>query len=386
MSTWHIITSEFPPQVGGVSDYVKVVSDRLAGRGDAVHVWAPAGLPPRAPTEGVTVHREFGTFGAADMRRVGRALDRFPRPRRLFVQWVPHGYARDSVNLTFCLWVLWRSRIGRDRVDLMVHEAYLPFRKGAMRQNAAAVAHRVMAAILVRAATKIWYSIPAWEAHWRPYYMGRSVSSSWLPLPSNVPLRPDPELVRSVRGRFATAGGLLIGHFGTFGRDVRQMVLDGLTGLPASFRTVDALLIGPGGESVRDEIVAARPDLAGRVHATGVIPAEDVSPYIAACDVMIQPYPDGVTSRRTTFMACIGLGRPTVTTLGRLSETLWADAEAALLVAPWDTNALLEAVTRLLENPAERARLGQRAESLYEERFEPRHIVDLLRQEDPSRD
>ena len=379
MSLWHIITSEFPPQVGGVSDYVKVVSDRLAAHGDAVHVWAPAGALPRVPTDGVTVHREFGRFSAADMRRVSAALDEFPRPRRLFVQWVPHGYAPDSVNLTFCLWLLWRARVRGDRVDLMVHEAYLPFKKGATRQNAAAVAHRLMAAILIRAAAKIWYSIPAWEAHWRPYYLGRAVPSSWLPLPSNVPVRPDPELVTSVRNRFATAGGHLIGHFGTFGHEIRQMVLDILIRMPSSPPTLDALLIGPGGESVRDEVIAARPDLLGRVHATGVIPATEVSPYIAACDVMIQPYSDGVTSRRTTFMACIALGRPTVTTLGRLSEALWADSAAALLVSPSDMDAFVNAATRLLGDPGERASLGRRAEALYQDRFEPRHIVDMLR-------
>ena len=189
MTTWHIITCEYPPQIGGVSDYVPIVARGLAAAGDDIHVWAPQATGPSQDYTGVRVHRKFGTFSARDLIRVGGALNAFPSPRRLFVQWVPHGYSRDSVNLTFCFWLLWRARMRNDDVELMVHEAYLPFKRGALRQNAAAVAHRVMAAILLRAASRVWYAIPAWEKQWRPYLLGKKVPSRWLPLPSTVPSR-----------------------------------------------------------------------------------------------------------------------------------------------------------------------------------------------------
>jgi len=40
--TWAIITGEYPPQAGGVSDYTRIVAEALVAAGDEVHVWTPA--------------------------------------------------------------------------------------------------------------------------------------------------------------------------------------------------------------------------------------------------------------------------------------------------------------------------------------------------------
>src|SRR4051794_40074034 len=89
---WHLITSEYPPHPGGVSDYSLLVARELAVAGDAVEVWCPPADGPTPPAPGVTVHRELGHIGPRDLRKVGRLLDAYPQPRRLLVQWVPHGY------------------------------------------------------------------------------------------------------------------------------------------------------------------------------------------------------------------------------------------------------------------------------------------------------
>ena len=43
LTTWHIITGEYPPNPGGVADYTQLVALGLAAHGDSVHVWAPRG-------------------------------------------------------------------------------------------------------------------------------------------------------------------------------------------------------------------------------------------------------------------------------------------------------------------------------------------------------
>src|SRR5688572_9440944 len=40
-SNWHIISCEYPPQVGGVADFTRVIARGLAARGESVDVWAP---------------------------------------------------------------------------------------------------------------------------------------------------------------------------------------------------------------------------------------------------------------------------------------------------------------------------------------------------------
>src|SRR5258706_12719836 len=81
--SWHVITSEYPPQSGGVSDYTYGVAARLAAQGDEVHVWCPAYSGTQPEAEGVIVHQELGGITHADLRRGGQELERFPVPRRI---------------------------------------------------------------------------------------------------------------------------------------------------------------------------------------------------------------------------------------------------------------------------------------------------------------
>jgi glycosyltransferase involved in cell wall biosynthesis len=376
---WHIVTCEYPPQLGGVSDYTRLVAAGLAGAGDRVHVWAPKIDGARPAHSGVQIHDEPGSYSRADLRRMDAALDRYAAPRRILVQWVPHGYGYWSMNVGFCLWLLRRARRHGDVIDIMVHEAFLPFRLDRVKENLAAAVHRLMTVILLRAATRVWYSIPNWEALWRPYALGRPIPFAWLPLPCTVPLDVHGDVTAEVRSRFAPEGQPLLGHFGTFGADIRNVLVRVLAALPRTLPNYSILLIGPRGEEAAREVVERRPDLVGRVHATGALAAEDVSPYIDACDTLVQPYTDGVSSRRTSFMAGLALGKPTVTTLGFASEPFWKDSGAAAFAAPDDIAALSAAAEHLLTDSAARRRIGASARDLYRARFDIGHIIRTLR-------
>src|SRR5206468_6720533 len=102
----HLITPEYLPKRGGVGDYTRAVARGLSDAGENVHVWCTSESRGE-PGDRFPVHPEFGRFSARDLRRAGAALDRFPGPRRLLVQWVPHGFGYRAMNLGFCFW-LWR--------------------------------------------------------------------------------------------------------------------------------------------------------------------------------------------------------------------------------------------------------------------------------------
>lgn len=379
MPEWHLITCEYPPQPGGVSDYTYHVASGLAAAGDAVDVWCPSsdGEPPSAP--GVVVHRELGHIVPADLRRVGKMLNQFAAPRRLLVQWVPHGYGYQSMNLAFCLWLWRRAAFNHDHVDIMVHEPYLAFGEGTWRQSAAAAVHRVMTGILLNAARRVWVSIPAWEKSWSPYALGRRVPFAWLPVPSNIPVVNDPAGVRGVRDRYAPAGNLIVGHFGTYGRLVKELLMSLLPVFLRSDTNHVLLLLGRGGEALRDELVRGDLALAQRIRATGSLDPVDLSKHLSACDVMIQPYPDGVCSRRGSVMASIAHGLPTVTNAGRFTEPVWETSKAVALAPAGDTAALLYLTREMLRDPAARSRLSAAAKALYQEYFSVLNTVAALR-------
>jgi glycosyltransferase involved in cell wall biosynthesis len=376
MTPWHIITSEYPPDVGGVSDYTRQVAEGLARMGDEVHVWCPrAGDSGRHP--GLHLHPELGSIRRRDLRHLDDRLASFEAPRRLLVQWVPHGFGYHSMNVRFCLWLAQRAWSG-DHVELMVHEPYLEFRRGPLRHAVMACVHRLMTIVLLGAARKVWISIPAWERLLRPYALGRNVPMQWLPVPGCVG-NESVASAAAIRLKYVADGRQLIGHFGSYGPAVTALLFTHLPPIMDGAFTPSLLLLGSGSEQCRDGLVRRYPSWETRVHAAGYVAASDLGAHIAACDLFVQPYPDGITSRRTSAMACLSSGRPVVTTTGHLSEPLWAETGAVAIADVTDSTAFASAVVNLLAHAEARAALGARGQQVYAERFSVTKVIDALR-------
>src|SRR5207247_8001315 len=140
---------------------------------------------------------------------------RFPAPRRLLVQWVPHGYGYRGMNLSLCLWVWRRAALGGDQVDVMVHEPYLPFRAYAARYALVAVVQRIMIAVLLNSAQRVWMSIPAWERFLMTYALSHRLQFTWLPIPSVLPSSTQSN-PNEIRERYDIGSGPIVGHFGNY--------------------------------------------------------------------------------------------------------------------------------------------------------------------------
>jgi len=376
--TWHIITGEYPPAIGGVSSYTEVVAEGLAAAGDAVHVWCPAETETGGGgANGITVHRALGRLSSSDLRRAGREIDSFPAPRHVLVQWVPHAFGYRSMNVGFCLW-LWRRARRGDRVDIMVHEPYFAFGEGGVRWTAAALVHRLMTAILARAACRVWLSIPAWEERWRPYFFGRDVPMAWLPVPSTLP--PPESAGATVLGRqHAGNGGPVVGYLGSYGSYARETLGVVLPHVLKDAPTATAILLGRNSVDFSQQLIDANPTLRSRIVTTGPSGPSRLASLVQACDLMIQPYPDGISSRRTSAMAALALGVPIVSTSGHLTETIWAEHAAVVLAPVGNHGALAAAVLQLLSDDRERRCLGDRGLRLYAQRFAPGHTITALR-------
>jgi glycosyltransferase involved in cell wall biosynthesis len=377
MTLRHLITSEYPPQPGGVSDYSAQVARALSLAGEEVHVWCPAAAgDPVATVESLFVHRELGGISPADLRSLGEKLDRFPAPRRILVQWVPHGYGYRSMNLPFCWWLRNRARHG-DRVEIMVHEAFLGFGES-LRQDFAALVHRLMTIILLRAATRVWVSIPECERRWKPYTLGRAIPFQWLPVPNNIPMVNDPQGARAVRARFAPNDETLLGHLGTYGGPVASVLEPILLQLCADSLPKVILLMGINSEEFRERLVRKNPSVAAQLLATGPLAPADLSRHISACDLLIQPYPDGASSRRGSLMAGIAHGQPVVTTAGPGTEPVWSEYAAVGLAPAGDAESFVNLVHALSQDPVERGRVSQAAAKLYRDKFDISYTIAAL--------
>lgn len=379
--TIHIITSEFPPTLGGVSDHVARLSAELGRLGHRVHVWCPGQEGDDQTIAGVVVHRRMGDHSLADLKRLDLCMSAHAAPRRLLLQWVPHGFGWRSMNVPLCLWLLKRSVIDRDVVEIMVHEPFLEF-AGNVRQYLAASVHRMMTILLLRAADRVWLSTPRWQKHWGKYGFPRRIDYTWLPISSSIePTELDVHGVHDLRARFQITRPLIGSFTGLAASrsDARVRELEPVFARLASGRMgVDILFIGQNSRKLCHEVALAHPTVASRLHATGAMTASELSIALHACDLLLQCYPDGVTSRRATAVTALAHGVPILATSGVNTESFWSESDSVALVPVGDTDGMSTAAERLLAEPVERARLGAAARLLYAQMFSLNRSIALI--------
>ncbi len=374
---WHMITGEYPPQPGGVSDYSRVVARGLAAAGDDVNVYAPAFAEIDSCDDGVTIRRLLGGFGPRGLVQLARLIGRDPG-RRLLVQYVPHAFGFKAMNLALCLWLYAYARRNRG-VTVMFHEVQLGV------ESRVPIRHRlldkvtgVMARLVARSAQQIFVSTPAWEALLRNY-ISREQPVVWLPVPSAIPPIDDRARVALARRTTELGDGTVLGHFGTYPAAISATLRTIIPRVLACDSSAKVRLIGANGDVFRQMLVSDSPALAARIVATGTLPADEISLAISSCDLMMQPYPDGVSSRRSSIMAALDHARPIVTTLGSLTEPLWNESQAVVLVQAGDTTGFASAIRELSHDPIRRCRYATAAKALYAERFDVRHTIEALR-------
>jgi hypothetical protein len=348
-----------------------MVAAGLVERGSSVHVWCP--IAEESVDGALHIHRLPDDFGAGTRRVLEEAFT--ATPGRIVLEYVPNALGARGANVLFCLWLL-RMRQRSMDVRVMFHEPYFYFSWGSPSRNALAAVQRLMAAVLIRASRVAYLSTPAWVGYLRPWGSSTMIES---PIPATVDTTSSVASIERWRAVFAVGDpdAMIVGHFGTFGD---HMTRELMAVAPAVLRTAARsrfVFVGRGGEAFAAALTARDPALATRVYATGTLSRTDVAAALRACDVMLQPYPDGVTTRRTSVMAALANEVAIVTTDGTLTEAEWRDG-AVRLAPACDALALANATVALLRDPRARAALARGGRRLYDARFALKHTLDAL--------
>jgi glycosyltransferase involved in cell wall biosynthesis len=372
-SSWLIVTPEYPPTPGGVSDYTRTLARELARSGDAVGIWAPA--PPGGTFEadpGVNCHALPDRFGIKSRRALSRAADELGHDGIVLAQYVPHGFGARGMNLSFAAF------LGgvRKRLWLMVHEALYPFEIGQpLKHRALAAVTRAMLAAATRGAERVFVSTPAWEPFLTRY--GRQERPvEWLPIPATIPGPPTPEAIAAVRRELGIdSAAILVGHFGTYGRLIAEPLAETLRCLHTRHPAWRFLMLGRNARTfVRnfEELGAT-----GAIMARDDLASSAVADHLGALDVALFPFPDGISTRRTSAMAALAVGSAIVTTRGASTEAVWARTGAVVLAPPLPAE-LSCSTSELVADPERQADLRRRSLALYEERFDVARVVEQL--------
>ena len=269
---WHILTGEYPPRPGGVSDYSAPGGRARPGRG-------------RGPRLGA--RRRERRADARRRRRRRASPDRGvvasrPAPdwaRRSTLSRLPAGcwsstpprWGRKGLNLGFCRWLVEQGR--RDDVRLMFHEVCYPWRlRDKPTRWLLAAGQRWMARTLLKAGSTVYTSIPNGNRYSAPRVCGTSGRSSGSP--SRAPSPRPRTSGRSPRsgGGWRRRGRRSSGASGPTARRSGAMLAEVLPRLLGGRDGRVGVLIGRGSETFAARLRAAHPVLAGRLIATGGLP------------------------------------------------------------------------------------------------------------------
>jgi hypothetical protein len=298
-----------------------------------------------------------------------------PKPYRLLVQYVPHAFGCKGMNVPFCWWLSRRP----EPVWVMFHEVVFPLSKRQpVTHNFLGMVTRLMAFLVARKEERIFVSIPAWEAL-LPKSANVRRRVTWLPVPSNLATAVSAEAVAAIRKQVAPRNELILGHFGTYGCHVASLLVRILPTMLLNGVRRRALLLGQGSDVFAAGLMKENPALRGRIDATGPLDHDQMAAHLAACDCLLQPYPDGVSSRRGSLMAGLALGLPIVTNAGALTDPVWSENEAVALAASQSPADFIDAVEKLLAEPGRLIELRHRAACAYQRNFALPRTIETLR-------
>ena len=354
-----IVFPVLPPALDGIGDHTARLAEALAPHADVRVITARAQIEVD-PIPGVDVEPAFGMERRRDLRDLVDAVAD-NEPDWLLLQFNQFSYGRWGLNpyLPRAVREI-RRRCPRLRIAWFAHEDFVP--PTSARFMVMRTWQRAQFRALGRAADLVLFTIAPWAERYRPWFPGATVAH--LPVGSNVPdAGVKYETARANLG--IPESTVAVGIFGTLGVPKPIAYLNAAAKAIVRGRDAVVLYVGPHGAILR----AALPDLA--LIDAGALPGHQVSAHLAAMDLHLAPFIDGVSTRRGSFMAGLQHGLPTVTTLGVHSDAVLRRSAGSAFAASLngDADAFAARAVALATDLGERRRMGAAARRLYDDEF-----------------
>ncbi len=371
-----IICPDYPPRSGGVADYTALLAAELVRHTPVQLITSTGTQTPPAP---ITVqHVPDWQDEAALFAR----LDALPPETALLWEYVPHMYGRGGVAPVVPNLIRRLRTPGHCAQVVLAHEIAAPW---SWLPNRAyyAWAHRRQWQEIVGWADAIVTSTEAWRDEWQGKFPQHQTKFSYAASPSTIPVASVPsitELRRSWRHQRGWEEDMLV--LGWFGTASAAKQLDWVFAAQKCAQTIGRpvalILIG------KTEDIA-RAQNSTLVQSTGYVDAATVSHILQSIDLLLLPFIDGVSERRTSFMAGLAHGTPIATTSGHNTGQTLRQANVCTLSTAHDPEAFLKQVMELMAAPDARRAMGGRGRAHYQMHYDwpvvVGHLLQQLRRE-----
>lgn len=353
-----LLCGQYPPVIDGIGDYSWYLSDALASRGHDVTVFTSHG-PKLKPPEGVAIVPCFDPNRPATIKMLPVVLKNEPAFDWLIVQYNPFSFGPRGLNpwLIPALVSVKRST----QLAVMFHETCVPF--WPWKFTAMRLWQYPQLFVQSFVAQRVFVSTERWTGELRR--CNPKVICHHLPVGSNLPFC-------SLTKKEARAllnlprDSLLLGMFGSAHESkMPDWVGSAACAVYKRFPQTSVLYIGQDGQRVR-EACTGTPYL-----DMGPMPALEAAAAIRAMDLLLAPFMDGISTRRTSAISALQHGVPICSTISKWSDQIfWEWQSPGLgLSDPSNVEGFIRSVLSVAEEAIENAELGHNLRELYDARF-----------------
>jgi glycosyltransferase involved in cell wall biosynthesis len=368
-----LVTGEYPPMQGGVGAFTRELAKALALAGCEIHIITDRRARPAEKRQNWRLLQEPIDLGFAQLHaRVGQwrwpvlttVTDIVVRQELdvLNIQYQAAAYHMRSPAINFLPWRL----KGITKTVVTFHDLRVPYlfpKAGRIRRAAVDFMARQAHGVVVTNA-----------ADYESMSAVRSGQVRQIPIGSNIStVEVEAAAVAELRSKLnISPDHFLLGYFGFLNESKgADLLIQALAHQPENTHLL--FIGGRTGSSDRDNNqdfydhllqASARLNLLERVHFTGFVSDREVAGYLAAADLMVMPYRDGVSLRRGTLMAVLAHGRPLLTTRPVTPIPELVHGRHAYLVPAGQVEPLSNAICELMADRQGRIDMGREARSL----------------------
>lgn len=340
--------------LGGLADHTLLLAQRLAAS-RRVHVLTSVGAEKQV---GVDVSATVGRW--SDFGDLLRQFDALPREAAIIWQYVPHMYGRGGINSSLPTVMGALRAAGRHQI-VVIHEMMAPL-SWRPRFLWCAWNHRLQWRRIRAVADRLALSTERWIEQWSAREPGLAPKFSLLPSPSNISCVTVSDHHREDwRRRLGwTSEMRVMAYFGSVAAGKKiEWVYRAWEAAESELGPTALVIAG----RQRDLI---RPESSQRHYRVlGHLPDVEIAGLLRAVDVLVLPFMDGVSERRSSFMASLEAGVPVATTVGFNTGRTLRGADYLAAAAEDDLKGYCDVVVRLLGDEARRRDLGARGQTAY---------------------
>lgn len=393
MNCWHILTSKYPPAAGGIGHHSAHLAYGLRKRNFEVHVWTTVlgkeeplnknsynndGLKTTYVDEdGVTVHRLVTSWNTENFDHLAELISE--KGGTLLIQYKPTifgGYWNSALD-GFVGKLKSSGRL--QAINLIIHEPFAIPQASILRPRTwlAPAYQYVLLRNLLKNSDNTYVTTNNWKRFLKPFKLRENLVT--LPVPSNIRNVAERQFSLNLRKAFASDAKMIIGTYSSFKEYEMLEILDAVIS-----KTLTAnpdwvwLLLGRQADKYCERLVQKYPAIADQIQTAGELDQNALSAHLQVADMMVQPYFQGVNTRRTSTMAALFHAMPVITSTGQKTESIWWETRCVRLVDWKEPSQYLEAIRTLSANENQRLQLSHAARLTYESCFSLEQNLRLL--------